>query len=72
MRSIGKYARIAFLFLQLVSFFRLFFFKFYFEFLFHKYQFFSELPVITVSLFIQIDGLVHVMTLDGQNQVAKI
>ena len=62
---IRNLARIAFLFLQLGSFFRLFFLSFSFNFFFIIISF-SELPVITVSLFIQIDCLVHVMSLDGQ------
>ena len=51
-------------------FFRLFFLSFIFNFFFINISF-SELPVITASLFIQIDGLVHVMTLDGQYQNTK-
>ena len=51
-------------------FFRLFFLSFNFNFFFINISF-SELPVITASLFIQIDGLVHVMTLDGQYQKTK-
>ena len=50
--------------------FRLFFLSFIFNFFFINISF-SELQVITVSLFVQIDGLVHVMTLDGQYQDTK-
>ena len=58
--QIRNLARVAFPFLQLVSFFRLFFSSFIFNFFFINISF-SELPVITVSLFIRIDDLVHVM-----------
>ena len=57
---IRNLARVAFLFFQIVYFFRLFFSSFIFNFFFINISF-SELPVITVSLFIRIDDLVLVM-----------